>query len=183
MKIAIIGNANTLKGHNLGNLIDNCDHVIRINFGYLPEFLNNDRGFKTSVVYHCSTANKRINPPDGVSKKVVNHFLRLQFEKLFGSLPTSGVMACIDYLKDLKKNDCLFIGGISFFKEPYISKYSNDEEKLDLTRNKFLNENNNVHSHHTDLSAFKFSIINHPSVCLDPYLSNMFPNHTNYVQL
>jgi hypothetical protein len=173
MKYAVIGNADTLKGHNLGDYIDSCDVVVRINYGYLPETLNKDRGYKTSVIYHCSTARKRIVPPPNVTMKQVNHWLRCVLQKQYGEQPTSGVMAAIDFSNKLKPGDSLFIGGLSFFEAEYIERYRLSSDILEKARLTILNNESSVHSNRADKGAFIFCILNKPGVMLDPYLTSL----------
>jgi hypothetical protein len=182
MKYAVIGNADSLRGTKLGSYIDSCDVVVRLNYGYLPETHDDDRGHKTTVIYHCSTIRKRMSPPPGVRTKLVNHWLRCQLQKTFGEQPTSGVMAAIDYANLLKPGDTLFIGGISFFEASYIEKYKLSKELLESTRLKMLNNQSTVHSNKSDKAAFQFCVLNKPGVFFDPYPTNLLslpPDHPN----
>ena len=173
MKIAVIGNADTLKGTALGKYIDSCDVVVRLNYGFLPEALDDDRGYKTTIIYHCSSLRKRLPPHPGIKTKKVNHILRCELQNTFGAQPSSGIMASIDFANMLKPGDTLFIAAISFFQEKYIEKYKLPQNVLENSRKNILNNTSTAHTHNADKAAFQFCILNKSGVILDPYLTSL----------
>lgn len=183
MRTAVIGNANTLEGFGLGQYIDLFDRVVRINFGYMPESLSVDRGFKTDVLYHCSSFKRRFKDkslPDVPVIRHLDHKLRVNLmPEFFNNQLTAGILAAIEFSKEMRDGDELFIGAISFFTEPYTEKYNNQKtDVLESARGRVLqNIHGFVHSSAADRAAFEKYVLTKSGILLDPWLSNEYPTY------
>jgi hypothetical protein len=99
--------------------------------------------------------------------------------EFFGNQITAGVLSAIEFSRRMSNGDQLFVGGISFFTEPYIANYNNcDTKVIESVRKRILeNEENFVHSSKADRAAFEKYVLPTHGLILDPWLTSQYPNY------
>ncbi len=151
-RIVLVGPSKSIVDSNQHDIIESFDLVVRMNFGWpVPKYLHSDMGKRLDILYHCCNPDRPIEKlfiPEfekvkfvcwekGVQSLKMKDYcdkhnipslditpIYKNLTKKLNTFPNTGTVA-IHHLLSFNIKE-LYITGISFFQEPYYSKYPGD---------------------------------------------------------